>query len=89
MLKEIAEKYGTVYIHMDDADSENDFLRQAAAEGFLFGDGLNPTEKASSDFFAIHSDRTINFINSIGRIACQAHGLTTLEYSQLKQVHTN
>lgn len=89
MLKEIIEKYGTVYIHLDGIESETEFLHQAEAEGFLFGDGIKPTEKAPSDFFAIHSNGTINYINTIGRIAYKVHGVKTLEYSQLKQAHTD
>lgn len=89
MLKEIAEKYRTIYIHLDGEERETEFLKQAESEGFIFGDGTKPTEKTPSDFFAVHSDGTINYINSIGRIAYQAHGVKTLEYSQLKQAHTD
>lgn len=89
MLREIIKEYGTVYIHLDGVKSEMEFLRQAENEGFLFGDGIKPTEKTPSDFFAIHGDGTLNYINSIGRIAFQAHGVKTLEFSQLKQAHIN
>ena len=89
MLREIIKEYGTVYIHLDGVKSEMEFLRQAENEGFLFGDGIKPTEKRHSDFFAIHSDGTINYLGTIGRIAYQAHGVKTLEFSQLKQAHTD
>lgn len=90
MLKElIANQKDRIYIHVPDPVESAEFLKQAECEGFVFGDGARPTAKHISDFYAIHGDKTINYIGTYGQIAYQVHGVKTMEYSQLKQVHNN
>ena len=89
MLKEIAEKYGTIYVHMSDSESEKDFLRQAEEEGFVFGDGARPTEKEPANLIAVHVDGSVNYVGSMGRVVYQAHGVKSVEYSELKQAHAD
>lgn len=90
MLKElISNRKDRIFIHVPDPVESAEFLIQAEGEGFIFSDGARPTEKHTSDFYAIHGDKTINYIGTIGRIAYQAHGVKTMEFSQLKQIHTN
>ena len=44
------------------------FFAQAEKEGFLFG-GMKPTTKHPSDLIAVLSDKTLCYVNFIGRIA--------------------
>ena len=44
------------------------FFAQAEKEGFLFG-GMKPTTKHPSDLIAVLSDKTLCYVNSIGRMA--------------------
>lgn len=47
------------------------FFSQAENEGFLFG-GEKLTAKHSSDIIAVLPDKTLCYVNSIGRIAIQS-----------------
>ncbi len=57
-----------VYIHTPSKALAKDFLKQVEQEGFLFGDGKQPTEKPLDDYYALHQDLTINYIGFVGRL---------------------
>lgn len=44
------------------------FLKDAEAEGFTFSDGVSPSQKETSDLFALHKDWTINYEGWAGHI---------------------
>lgn len=89
MLRELANEYGTVFVHMDSAEREKDFMKQAEAEGFLFGDGAKPSMKNPSDLLSLHADQTISYVGTVGRIGYQCHGVKSVEYAQLQNAHEN
>ena len=62
---------GKVYIYCADRETGERFLKDAQGEGFLFSDGAKPTERHSSDIFALNGDRTINYVGFAGRVAFQ------------------
>ena len=46
-----------------------EFLTLVGNEGFTFGDGVKPTEKHSSDVFAVNDNKTISYVGIVGRTA--------------------
>lgn len=57
-----------VYVRMSSDEICKAFFAQAEKEGFLFG-GMKPTTKHPSDLIAVLSDKTLCYVNSIGRMA--------------------
>ena len=50
-----------IYIHCRSRAIAMHFLKDAEAEGFLFSDGIKPTEKEPDDIYALNSDFTISY----------------------------
>ena len=48
------------------------FLQDAENEGFLFRDGVKPTQREADSIFAINDDMTINYVGFVGHVAYQA-----------------
>lgn len=84
-IKELASTGERVYVHLKDEETAMSFLRQAESEGFSFGDGVSPTNRHCSDLYAIHSDGTLNYVGSVGRIefASGADSCVRVEYQEL------
>lgn len=61
-----------VYVVLPDVQAQTDFLAKAQSEGFTFPDGVMPCDRHKSDCCALNKDKTICFVNSIGRMAMQA-----------------
>ena len=57
-----------VYVRMSSDEICKAFFAQAEKEGCLFGDE-KPTAKHASDLIAMLSDKTLCYVNSIGRMA--------------------
>ena len=57
-----------VYVRMSSDEICKAFFAQAEKDGFLFGDE-KPTAKHPSDLIAVLSDKTLCYVNSIGRMA--------------------
>lgn len=71
-LKDLIRKTSkTALVHVTDAQRAEEFLRDAENCGIVFSDGARPTEKETSDFFAVHPDMTMNYVGTNGRIAFQ------------------
>ena len=84
-IKELANMGEHVYVHLKDEKTAERFLRQAESEGFTFGDSVSPTDRHWSDLYAIHSDGTLNYVGSVGRIeyASGADSCVRVEYQEL------
>ena len=83
-LKEIvSSSTKPVYVHLSDHETARRFLEDAENQGFVFSDGAKPTEKHTSNFFAAHSDMTINYIGIVGRMAyqCKANSIIHFDYA--------
>ena len=63
---------GRIYIYLASADIGKRFLRDAENEGFLFRDGVKPTQREADNIFAINDDMTINYVGFVGHVAYQA-----------------
>lgn len=68
-IREISQMDGRVYIRFRNKDSAKRFLFQATQEGFLFTDGVKPTEKPVASVIAVNKDYTLNYVGTNGRIA--------------------
>ena len=68
-IMDLAKMDGRVYVYLKDTDICNQFLRDAEAEGFTFGDGVKPTKREGSDIFAVNADQTINYVGFAGHMA--------------------
>lgn len=63
---------GRIYIYLATADIGKQFLKDAENEGFMFRDGVKPTQREADSIFAINDDMTINYVGFIGHVAYQA-----------------
>ena len=84
-IKELANMGERVYVHLKDEETARRFLHDAEAEGFTFGNGGCLTDRHWSDLYAIHSDGTLNYVGSAGRIeyASGADSCVRVEYQEL------
>ena len=57
-----------VYVKMSSDEICKAFFAQAENGGFLFG-GMKPTAKHPSDLIAVLSDKTLCYVETIGRMA--------------------
>lgn len=67
------ERGKRVYVYLANDRLGKSFLEQAEAEGFVFGDGAKPSERSYAEIMAVGADGTVNFVNSIGRMAFGAN----------------
>ena len=67
-IKELARMGERVYVHLKNEHTATQFLNQAESEGFIFSDGVRPTDRHWSDLYAIHANGTLNYVNTVGRI---------------------
>ena len=58
------------------------FMRAAEDEGFTFGDGVLPTQRDTTDIFAIHKDKTIAYVGSVGHMAFQAKARVCVDFEK-------
>lgn len=68
----LATHSGRIYVYLDNADIAKQFLQNAESEGFTFTDGAKPTQKHTSNIFAVNTDATINYVGFVGRVAFQS-----------------
>ena len=72
-IKSLLSAYtGRIYIYLATADIGKRFLQDAEKEGFMFRDGVKPTQREADSIFAINDDMTINYVGLVGHIAYQA-----------------
>ncbi len=60
---------GRVYVYLRRTSLAKIFLKQAAVEGFTFGDGADPQSRETSNIFALNDNFTINYVGWVGRMA--------------------
>lgn len=63
---------GRIYIYLATANIGKRFLQDAENEGFIFRDGVKPTQREADSIFAINDDMTINYVGFVGHVAYQA-----------------
>ena len=63
---------GRIYVYLATPEIGKQFLRDAENEGFMFCDGVKPTQREADSIFALNEDMTINYVGLIGHIAYQA-----------------
>ena len=62
-IREISQMDGRVYIRFRNKDSAKRFLFQATQEGFLFTDGVKPTEKPVASVIAVNKDYCVYILH--------------------------
>ena len=84
-IKEVASMGERVYVYLKDEETAMSFLHQAESEGFTFGDGVKPTDRHWSDLYAMHTDGTLNYVGTNGRIhyGSGADEIVRIEYAEL------
>lgn len=68
-ITELSHLNGRVYVYLHTDELAKQFMQQAAAEGFIFGDGAKPTERYATAIMAVNPNRTINYVGAIGHMA--------------------
>ena len=68
-ITELSQLDGRVYVYLPTASLGAEFLQQAESEGFLFGDGVKPTQREAAYVMAINPDHTIHYVGAVGRMA--------------------
>lgn len=73
-----------VYVFIADKETEAKFITDADTEGYVFEDGTMLSERASSNLYAINQNKTVNYLNSIGRIAfqCNSKHIVRVDYKK-------
>ena len=60
---------GRVYVYLEDKEVAEEFFIRAQEEGFLFGDGVKPSEKQKDCIIAVNKNRTLNYVGFAGHAA--------------------
>ena len=84
-IRNLVEQNKKVYVFTKSEESCRAFLALAETECFIFGDGVKPTDKHSSDIFAVNKDGTISYVGIVGRIAIGSK-VTEIEGKKLLKV---
>ena len=71
-VSELLNQNGRVYVYLSNEEICNKFLSDAEKEGFIFCDGVKPTEREGADIYALNQNRTINYVGFIGHMAFQS-----------------
>ncbi len=73
-----------VYVFLADKETGKRFIADANAEGYTFEDGTKLIEREVNDLYALNRNKTVNFLNSIGRIAfqCNAEHIVRVDYKK-------
>ena len=81
-IKELREKHnGKLYVYCKDQDTEQKFLCDAEAEGFMFGN-QKPTENHAANIIAVEDDMKLAHVGAIGRMAYQSGACVRVDYSK-------
>lgn len=77
---------GKVWVYLKDEETCRRFYEDAEQEGFLFGKYL-PTDAGIDDIIAIHKDKTLAHVGSVGHMAFHAPssvdgGLLRIDYAK-------
>lgn len=75
-IMELSQLNGRVYVYLSTGKLAEQFMRQAAAEGFTFADGVKPTDRTATEVMAVNPNHTINYIGIMGHIAFGAGAKT-------------
>lgn len=81
-INELSQLAGRVYIYLPTDELGKQFMQQAESEGFTFTDGVKPTKRFATKVMAVNSDRTINYVGTIGHMAFGS-GVKTVGRNQL------
>lgn len=73
-----------VYVYLKDEKTATAFVKDAMTEGYTYEDGVALSKREPDDFYAVNRNKTINFVNGIGRIAfqCNADHITRIDYAK-------
>lgn len=78
-----------VYVFLTDKETALRFINDADAEGYVFEDGTKLSERELNNFYALNENKTVNFLNSIGRIAFQCNSDNIIRVDYKKYINGN
>lgn len=78
-----------VCLFLSDKETVTRFITDAEAEGYTFKDGAKPSERESNNFYALNRNKTVNFLNFIGRIAFQCNSEHIIRADYKKYIDGN
>lgn len=78
-----------VYVYLSDEKTERKFIADAKAQGYTFQSGANLSAQRLSNFYAVNRNKTINHLNSIGRIAFQCNSEHIIKIDYKKYINGN
>lgn len=64
---------GKIYVYLKDENVARRFLKDAEAEGFLFGK-KKPTESQPENIIALNRNKQLSYVGTMGRMAFQCNG---------------
>lgn len=68
-ITELSQLDGRVYVCFPTDELARQFMQQAEAEGFTFGDGVKPTEREAATVMTVNPNHTINYVGATGHMA--------------------
>ena len=73
-----------VYVYLSDKDTQNRFIADAENEGYTYEDGVKISEREPDDFYAVNKNKTVCFLNFVGRMAfqCNADHAIRIDYKK-------
>ena len=87
-ITDLSQFNGRVYVYLPTGELAAQFMQQAEAEGFSFGDGAKPTERLATEVMAVNPDRTINYVGATGHMAFGAGVKTVGGHPLLRMTFT-
>jgi len=73
-----------VFIYFRTSELCRDFMRAAEAEGIAFGDGVLPMQRDVTNIFALHNNKTINYVGAYGHIAFGCGARVRVDYEKYR-----
>lgn len=78
-LLNLVDRKGKIYVYCSNSMLIELFLNNAETEGFLYSDGVKPTEREADNLYRITSDRTIYYVGWGGHMLFKLNGIKTVE----------
>ena len=79
---------GKIYVYCKDAETAQEFIADAEAEGYHYGK-LRPSESPADNIIALHDDKQLAHVGAIGRMDFQSGGGHRIDYAKYKNGDTD
>ena len=78
-----------VYVYLEDKETMQRFITDAESEGYKFGDGVKISKRKPDMLYALYPNKTVSFINFIGRMAFQSSAENIARINYKKYINGN